>query len=131
MDKINNMLTVIRNGYMVEKDQVKLEYSNFRSQIAKILVREKYLESAKKKDNKLIIGLKYDQEGNSVISEIVPVSKPGRKIYIKSSEIKPYKPRAGKGKPIGLSILSTSQGVMTGLQAKKKNIGGQILFKIS
>jgi small subunit ribosomal protein S8 len=131
MDTINDMLTIIRNGYAVEKDQVELNYSTFKHQIVNILKKENYLESVNKKDNKLIIGLKYDQEGKSVINEIIPVSKPGRRIYLKSDQIRPYKPAAGSGKPIGLSIISTSQGIMTGLQAKKKNIGGQILFNIA
>jgi small subunit ribosomal protein S8 len=131
MDKIGNMLTTIRNGYLIGKKQVTTDYSNFRHEIAKVLVKSGYIEKVSKKKNRLIIKLKYNEDEKSVINEIISVSKPGRRTYLKASDIKPYKPLAGHGKPIGDIIISTSQGVMTGQEAKKKKIGGQLLFKIS
>ncbi len=131
MDQINNMLTTIRNGQMTEKRTVSTDYSNFKESILKILKNEGYISGFKKKDKQLSVKLKYDPSGRPGIDEIISVSKPGRRIYIKSSQIKPYKPLAGYGKGFGTIVLSTSQGVMTGEQARDKKIGGQVLFKLS
>lgn len=133
MDTLSDMLTIIRNGLLAKKKKVVIPYSSFKEEIAKLLKKEGYLKSVKKKEKEkklsLIIGLKY-LKGRPAIKEIRPISKPGKRVYIQVRDIKPYKPYAGHGKGIGIMVVSTSKGLMTGRQAKKKNLGGQLLFKL-
>ena len=133
MDTLSDMLTIIRNGLLAKKRKVTIPHSFFKEEIAKLLKKEGYLRSVKRegKENKksLIIGLKYLQ-GRPTIREIKPISKPGKRIYIQARDIRPYKPYAGQGKGVGIMVVSTSKGLLTGSQAKKKNLGGQLLFKL-
>ena len=102
--------------------------SNFRLQILEVLKSEGYITNyfIEKKDNNkknLKVGLKY-YEGTPVIKEIKRVSKPGRRVYSRATSI----PRIQNG--LGLSILSTPKGVMTDSDARKNNIGGEIICKV-
>lgn len=133
MDPIADMLTIIRNGFAVDKSNVLIPYSKVKEETLKLLKGQGYLKSIKKVEQGnrqfLKAGLKY-KDGKPVISEIERVSKPGRRVYLKTDEIKPYLPRAGKGQELGLVIISTSKGLMTSNQARKKQIGGEIMFKV-
>ena len=128
MDPIGDMFTRIRNGQMRLLETINVPASNFRLQILEVLKSEGYITNyfIEKKDNNkknLKVGLKY-YEGTPVIKEIKRVSKPGRRVYSRATSI----PRIQNG--LGLSILSTPKGVMTDSDARKNNIGGEIICKV-
>ena len=128
MDPIGDMLTRIRNGQQRLKATVEMPSSNLRLKILEVLKIEGFISSyhiEKKENNKisLIVDLKY-YEGNPVIKDIKRISKPGRRVYSRATSI----PRIQNG--LGLAILSTPKGVMTDAEAKKNNIGGEIICKV-
>ena len=130
-DPIADMLTRIRNASAVFKKEVFIPFSKQKEEIAKILFREGYVKKIKNKKLKiknkerkfLVAKLKY-KEGKAVISGIERVSRPGLKTYL------PYKriPRVLSG--FGITVISTSKGLMTGKQARKKKLGGELICKI-
>ena len=128
-DPIADMLTRIRNASAVFKKEVFIPFSKQKEEIAKILSREGYLnkckvQSAKCKIKKdLVVELKY-KRGKPVIDGIERVSRPGLKVYL------PYKriPRVLSG--FGITIISTSKGLMTGKQARKNKLGGELICKV-
>ncbi|MDR3456378.1 MAG: 30S ribosomal protein S8 [Verrucomicrobiae bacterium] len=125
-DPISDMLTRIRNGGRALLPAVQMPHSKIKESVAKILKTEGYVadvlvEGEKKKTIK--IRLKYNGKKN-VIEGLKRVSKPGLRKYVGSTEI----PRVLGG--LGVSIVSTSEGLMTGTQAKKKNLGGELLCYI-
>lgn len=127
-DPIADMLTRIRNAQMAKHDEVKTAYSRVKEEILRILKDQGFIEDYQvldlgnnKKD--ILIRLKY-YNNKPVISHIERVSKPGRKIYIKASEIQPVLNNRG------IAIVSTSRGIMTGRKAKKLGIGGEYLLKV-
>ncbi|MCD4705190.1 30S ribosomal protein S8 [bacterium] len=127
-DPISDMLTRIRNGQAVRKQEVVLPFSKIKYEIGKLLVREGFLESAEKitgakfKEIKLV--LKYDQDRKSAIEHIKRISKPGQRIYIGTDKI----PKVLNG--LGLAVLSTSVGIITNKKARRMKIGGELLFEI-
>ncbi len=128
VDPVGDMLTRIRNGQMRNLNQVQIPASNFRGKILDVLVKEGYIknyQSSKDKDNKFNfkVDLKYNL-GNPVISTIVRISRPGRRIYSRAESIT----KINNG--LGISIVSTSKGVMTDNEARKQNIGGEIICKV-
>lgn len=126
-DPIADMFTRIRNAQSSKRDSVLIPRSNFKVKIAEILVNEKYAESFRdvEKDSKLHIKLMLSYvNGNPMISHIERVSKPGQRIYSPCQKMG----RALGGD--GIVIVSTSRGLMTSKQAKKANIGGEIIGKI-
>ena len=124
-DQISDMLNRIRNAIMVRHDVVMMPTSNAKLTIAKILKEEGFIndyEVVKGKPERIIkIYLKYDQSNQSVINGMERVSKPGLRIYTQKKEI----PRVYGG--LGIAIVSTSRGVMTGKQAWRQSVGGEIL----
>ena len=127
-DPVGDMFTRIRNGQMRSLMSVNIPSSNFRRNILEILKNEGYIKDfyiEKSENNKinLKINLKY-YEGNPVIKDIKRISKPGRRVYSRATSI----PRIQNG--LGLAILSTPQGVMTDTEARKNNIGGEIICKV-
>jgi len=126
-DPIADMLTRIRNALLTNKEEVFVPYSNIKFQIAQILKAEGYIIDIEKQEGpsgaKLRIQLKYDA-GAPVISNLERVSKPGRRIYAKRTEL----PRILSG--MGISIISTSKGVMTDKSARKQKLGGEIICNI-
>jgi small subunit ribosomal protein S8 len=126
MDKIANMLVSLRNGGAVRKDNVSLPYSKHIISILDILKREEYIKTfhVKELEYKIDVVLNYEQNGEPKIKETKRVSKLGRRVYYKISDIK--KVRNGYGNV----ILSTPQGIMTGREARAKNTGGEALFEI-
>ncbi len=127
-DPIGDMFSRIRNGQMRLLRSVNVPASNFRLQILEVLKSEGYISNffIEKKDNNkknLKVDLKY-YEGAPVIKEIKRVSKPGRRIYSRATSI----PKIQNG--LGLAIISTPKGVMSDNEARKNNIGGEIICRV-
>ena len=128
MDPIGDMLTRIRNGQQRLMTKVEMPSSNLRIKILEVLKSEGFISSyhiEKKENNKisLIVDLKY-YEGNPVIKDIKRISKPGRRVYSRATSI----PRIQNG--LGLAIISTNRGVMSDIEARKNNIGGEIICRV-
>ncbi|MBF0194294.1 MAG: 30S ribosomal protein S8 [Magnetococcales bacterium] len=124
-DPVSDMLTRIRNAQLVRKSHVDIPASKLKMSIGKILVEEGYVEEivapeTDKGERYFKIKLKYFNN-NSVIEEITRISKPGRRHFVSKDEI----PRVYQG--MGISILSTSKGVISGKQAYKLGVGGEVL----
>ena len=129
IDPIADMFTRIRNAQIVSFDSVTFQYSNIKCEIAKILTNEGYIngyEILNDDLNKrlLKLSLKYDKEGNPLIENIKRVSKPSKRIYTKKKDI--YKVLNG----FGTLILSTSVGILSGKEARLKNVGGEVLGEV-
>ena len=126
-DTISDLLTRIRNGQMSNKDKVTIPYSKMKEALCKVMLEEGYIDGINVEDNEyknIIIDLKY-YDGKPVIDLIQRVSRPGLRIYKSSNEI----PLVKNG--LGICIVSTSQGLMTGKVAKEKKFGGEIICYIS
>ena len=127
-DPIGDMFSRIRNGQLRLLRSVNVPASNFRLQILEVLKNEGYISNffIEKKDNNknnLIVDLKY-YEGSPVIKEIKRISKPGRRIYSRATSI----PKIQNG--LGLAIISTPKGVMSDNDARKNNIGGEVICRV-
>ena len=127
-DPIGDMFARIRNGQMRNLNSVEIPSSNFRKNILEILKNEGYIKDffiEKTVNNKtsLRISLKY-YEGDPVIKEIKRISKPGRRVYSRANSI----PKVMNG--LGLAILSTPKGVMSDIEARKQNVGGEIICRV-
>ncbi len=128
IDPVGDMFTRIRNGQMRNLSFVIVPASNFRVKILDILKNEGYivnyiLENSDTNKKTLKVNLKY-YEGSPVIKEIKRISKPGRRVYSRANSI----PRIQNG--LGLAIISTPQGVMSDVDARKNNIGGEVICKV-
>lgn len=127
-DPIADMLTRIRNALMAGHAEVAVPGSAIKAEIARVLVEEGYVESyavAEEGVKKSIsIKLKYGPGGRAAIEEIKRVSKPSRRVYAGKGDI----PRVRGG--MGISILSTSRGIMTGVAARNRRIGGEIICTV-
>ncbi len=127
VDPISDMLIRIKNAQAVSHQTVNVPFSKIKFNLAKVLEKEGLIEvitTQGRKIKKIIeIKLKYE-EGQPVIKELKRISKPGQRIYLKKSQVKSV--RQG----YGLAIISTSQGLMTNKEAKKKGLGGEILCEI-
>ena len=128
MDRIADMLTTINNAQVVSKKQISVPYSEFNFKIVELLKREGYLLNIEKKgrvpNKKILIDLKYREDGIPMISKVRKVSKQGQRIYKTSSDIKPVK------SGYGFSIVSTSKGLMTNKEARRNKVGGEIICEI-
>ncbi|MGH9447315.1 MAG: 30S ribosomal protein S8 [Terriglobia bacterium] len=127
-DPIADMLTRIRNGVQARHSRVDMPSSNIKVGIAMILKDEGYIGSYKITEDgrkKLLrLSLRYRPDGESVISSLDRVSKPGRRVYVGTHEV----PRILGG--MGVTILTTSKGLMTGKKARKARLGGEVLCNI-
>ena len=127
-DPIADMLTRIRNAMAVDKRFVDIPSSNMKKRIAFVLKEEKYIEDFMFINNgvksSVRVLLKYDYHGKAVISGIERISKPGLRIYVGQHQI----PRVLDG--LGISILSTSKGVISNKAAKRLGVGGEILCNV-
>lgn len=126
-DPIADLLTRIRNAVMVGKNEVRVPSSKIKKVVAEQLKKNKYLtdvkvEAGKPRDT-LVITINKPGE-NSTINEITRLSKPGRRVYVGADEI----PRVKSGR--GLVLVSTSKGVITGHEAVKQRLGGELLLKV-
>ena len=127
-DPIADMLTRIRNAGKAKLNSTDIPGSKLKTEVAKVLKNEGFIKNYKSlKDNKqgiLRVYLKYGQDRNSAIFGIERISKPGRRTYVKSNELKPI------FSGMGLAVLSTSKGVMTDKKAAKEKLGGEVLCKV-
>ena len=127
-DPIADMLTRIRNANQLRYTEVEMPTSKMKEEIAKILKDEGYISDYKiessDKAKKLILNLKYGAKKERVITGLKRISKPGLRVYAKADEV----PSVLNG--LGIAIISTSEGVMTGKDAKKKSLGGEVLAYI-
>lgn len=135
IDPISDMLTRIRNAQKAGHNEVVFPFSKLKMAVSKILEKEGFVESAETVSkneessyDKVRIILKYQKSGNNsknpAISEITRISKEGKRIYVKKDEIKKIK------NGFGISIISTSKGVMTGKEARKMGLGGEYICEV-
>ncbi len=125
-DPIGDMLARIKNAQVRNHNKVSLPSSKFKAKIADVLKSEGYIIDYKINDDKkpsIEINLKYNS-GNPVINTIERISKPGRRIFSSASSL----PKINNG--LGIAIVSTPQGVMTDVDARKKKLGGEIICKV-
>jgi small subunit ribosomal protein S8 len=128
-DPIADILTRIRNGIKVNKEYVDVPYSNMKMGILRILKDEGYIKNYKvfvdeRRLRIIKVYLSYDENGESVISGLRRISKPGRRIYVGAKEAHKIK------RNVGLVILSTPKGVLTDVEARRKNVGGEALLHV-
>lgn len=128
MDKIADMLVVIKNGSAAGKETVSIPYSGYKANIARALFQEGYIKAYTKKEGTkgavLELDLMYSKENKPKISDVKRVSKSSRRLYTNVKNIKRVKQGHGR------VFLSTPKGILTGEQAKKEMVGGEILFEI-
>jgi small subunit ribosomal protein S8 len=129
-DPIADMLTRVRNAVHARRQRVDVPASTFKVQVARILEQEGYIQGFKivtadtQPKTIIRIALKYGPRGETVITGIQRVSRPGRRVYLGRDEV----PKVMGG--LGTNILTTSRGVMTGREAVKAGVGGEVLCNI-
>ncbi|MFH1874997.1 MAG: 30S ribosomal protein S8 [Pseudomonadota bacterium] len=127
-DPIANMFIRIKNAANAKHGQVVVPYSRVKENIANIFAQEGFIGdvqvAGEKQKKSLIIGIKYRTNNKPIFSEITRISKPSRRVYIKSSAIEPV--RCGRG----VAIISTSKGIMKDDDARAKKLGGEIIASI-
>ena len=124
-DPIADMLTRIRNANVVKHETVDVPASNMKKELSRILLEEGFVRGydviEDEKQGIIRIQLKYGQTGERVISGLKRISKPGMRVYADKHEV----PRVLNG--LGISIISTSKGILTDKQARKENVGGEVI----
>jgi small subunit ribosomal protein S8 len=127
-DPIADFLTRIRNGLRADHDSVEMPASNFKAELARILSEQGYIESFEVEPGRvgrtLRVQLKYTEDRKPVISGIERLSKPGRREYVAAAQV----PKIQGG--MGTAIVSTSQGVMTGHDARRAGVGGELVARV-
>lgn len=123
VDPVSDMLTRIRNAHQRLHEDVNIPTSKVHTAIAGILKEEGYITSYEVQDRVINVELKY-ADGKPLISGLKKISTPGRRVYVSAQDI----PRVQNG--IGICIMSTSRGVLEGENARKENVGGEILCEI-
>ncbi|MBX3260238.1 MAG: 30S ribosomal protein S8 [Labilithrix sp.] len=127
-DPVSDMLARIRNGALARHDRVEMPHSNLKKHIADVLKSEGYVDDVRESDGEgkktLTLVLRYGRGKDSAIDGVRRVSAPGRRVYVRHDRI----PRVRSG--MGISILSTSRGVMTDRQAREQKVGGELLCEV-
>ena len=127
-DPIADMLTRIRNAVRVEKEILDVPYSKLKAGVVDVLKREGYIWNYEivegSPSNTIRIQLKYSMSGERVIQSIRRISKPGRRVYSASNDLRPVL------NGYGITILSTNKGVVSDREARAQNIGGEVLCEI-
>ena len=127
-DPIADMLTRIRNANMALHDSVEMPGSTMKAEVARVLKDEGYIIDYELREaevgTELVVRLKYSRDRRRVISGVQRVSKPGRRVYVDRRSI----PRILGG--MGISVISTSQGVITGHEARRRGIGGEVICSV-
>jgi small subunit ribosomal protein S8 len=126
-DPISDMLTRIRNAIMVRKHSVSMPHSKAKEAVARLLQENNFINKVEVEDapvGKTLVITISDEQENARITEIARVSKPGRRYYVRSGEI----PVVRRGR--GIVIVSTSKGMLTGDEAKKLGVGGEIICRV-
>jgi small subunit ribosomal protein S8 len=127
-DPIADMLTRIRNAVRVERPHVDMPISKVKQGVADVLKREGYIWDWKEIDNQPIsslrLELKYGNNGERVIRMIKRVSKPGRRVFSRAKDLRPVL------NGLGISVISTSRGVISDREARQRNLGGEVICQI-
>ena len=127
-DPIADMLTRIRNAVRIERPNVDVPASKVKRGLAEVLKREGYIwdwnESAEKTFPVIRLDLKYGPNGERVIRHIKRISKPGRRVYNGATQLRPIL------NGLGISIVSTSRGVISDREARQRNLGGEVLCEV-
>lgn len=129
-DPIADMLTRIRNAVRVERPVVEMPLSKVKRGVAEVLKREGYIwdwheeDASDRPGKQLCLDLKYGPNGERVIRHIKRVSKPGRRVYSRASDLRPIL------NGLGISIISTSRGVVSDREARQKKLGGEVLCEL-
>jgi len=129
-DPIADMLTRIRNAVRIERPVVQMPHSKVKRGVAEVLKREGYIwdwreeEAKETPGTQLLIDLKYGPNGERVIRHIKRVSSPGRRVYSGAKDLRPIL------NGLGISIISTSRGVISDREARQKNLGGEVLCEL-
>jgi small subunit ribosomal protein S8 len=127
-DPIADFLTRIRNGLRADHDAVAMPASNFKAELARILSEQGYIESFEVEPGRvgrtLRVRLKYTEDRKPVISGIERLSRPGRREYVAAGQV----PKVQGG--MGTAIVSTSRGVMTGHDARRAGVGGELVARV-
>lgn len=128
IDPISDLLNRLRNGMRAGHERVDMPSSRLKEDVLKVLADEGYVASYRRVEEKgrpvLRVGLKYDREGEPVVSGLARVSKPGRRVYASAERM----PEVLGG--LGVAIVSTSKGITTGQKARAARIGGEILAHV-
>jgi len=134
MDTISDFLAKIRNSLNAKKPLLKEKYSKIKLAIAKILLDEGYVEEIKKIEEEgtsyLLISLRYTESNEPFIHSIKRLSSPGRHLYASYKDLPKIKPLAGYKQSLGIIIVSTSSGIMTSAEARKRHLGGELIAEI-
>ncbi len=127
-DPIRDCISRIKNASLTRKESIVVPFSKLKLAVAELLSAKGYIGAVSKKTKGsakfLNVTLLYRQDGAPVVSDVKRVSKPGRRLYAKSKEIKKFR------RGFGLSVFSTPEGIMADMDAKKDNLGGEYLFNI-
>lgn len=127
-DPISDLLNRLRNGMRAGHDRVDVPASRVKEDVLRVLAAEGYVGSWRRVEEKgrpiLRVGLKYDHEGSPIVAGLKRVSRPGRRVYSPAKEI----PEVLGG--LGISIISTSKGIVTGRKAREAKLGGEILCNV-
>ena len=127
-DPITDLLNRLRNGMRAGHERVDIPASRVKESLVKVLAEEGYVASWRRVEEKgrplLRVGLKYDADGEPIVNGLERVSRPGRRVYAPAKAI----PEVLGG--LGISIVSTSRGILTGRQAREARLGGEILCNV-
>ncbi|MFO7651632.1 MAG: 30S ribosomal protein S8 [bacterium] len=128
MDPIADFLTCIRNGLRCRRKDVAVPFSKIKHEIARVLMEEGFVSNFQVEgegtSRRIIVSLKYDDEGASVIRGLERVSRQSRRIYVATTEI----PKVIGG--LGVAVVSTPRGVLTDREARRKRVGGEVICKV-
>lgn len=127
-DSLSDLLTRIRNGGKARFEKVDIPFSNMKANVARVLKEEGFIKNYKIVKDKghtvLRIYLKYDESNKSIFNSLKRISKASRRVYVRQEDI----PKVMRG--MGIAILSTSKGIMTGEEARKNAVGGELLCQV-
>ncbi len=128
-DPISDLLTRIRNAHMAKHDRLDVPVSRLKLEVCRLLKEEGFIKNFREVEatgpsKSVRIFLRYSAQGEPAINYVARVSKPGRRVYRRASEIQPV--RNG----LGVGIVSTSQGLLTDTQARERKVGGEILCEL-
>ena len=127
-DPITDLLNRLRNGMRAGHERVDIPASRVKESLVRVLAAEGYVDSYRRVEEKgrplLRVALKYDADGEPIVNGLERVSRPGRRVYAPAKEI----PEVLGG--LGISIVSTSRGILTGRQARQAKLGGEILCNV-
>lgn len=128
-DPIGDFIIRIKNAQRVKKDNISVNFSRVKMEIAELLKSKGFVVEVMKKNKGeqprfINIKLAYDESGQPMVNDVQRVSKPSRRLYIKARDVKKFR------RGFGMTVISTPKGIMADMEAKRENLGGEILFNI-